>query len=255
MDIYNCYIDESGCEGFNKNSTDWFLLSAVIVNSINDRSVGEAVQEFIDEYYVAHNRTEPLSGVHWRSLSDNQKKKYISNISTKNFCQIIIAINKGKLDRAHYINHSGALYRYTFKLLIERISWYVGRRDGWAKIVCSEGTSIKINEMRAYIASEMSIRNTRIKKVLDPTKFKTSTMKKNIMLRVADACVSAYGNAFNKGSRNRRNPYYANEIAEKLYRYNGNIIKYGLKIFPLEDNISSLFDEYPFIKDWMKLKT
>lgn len=68
---YNCYIDESGCEGFDfqKGASPWFVLSAIIVKNSEDKGVGDAVDEFVYAYYKKKGRVQPKNGIHWVNLN------------------------------------------------------------------------------------------------------------------------------------------------------------------------------------------
>ena len=251
-DVYNCYIDESGCEGFDftKNTLPWFILSSVIVKKADDKNVSHALDEFIDDFYI-NGRKQPKDGVHWVKLSSTPRQIYIQKISEKPFCQIVVAAWKSKHNRMTYINHSGIFYRYIFKILVEKISWFMEDNNGWAKIICSEGTSVDIAEMRKYIAKAMIDDKNNIKPFFNPNQITSSTMGKMKMLRIADACASAYGNALNPNEKGRFRHRFANTIKDKLFCRSGSRYRYGLKILPADLEINDLLKEYPFIKNWL----
>jgi hypothetical protein len=253
--IYNCYIDESGCEGwkFQKGSMPWFLLSAIIVREDQDRDVGNSVQEFVNDYYLI-KKNNPPTNIHWIDLSGSARLSYVQHIAKKPFSQVVVAIWKEKHDRATYINRAMYLYRFAFKLLAERVSWHVDQYNGWAKIVISEGKAINLNELKRYLSGEMGKSNNSIKPVFDPRQIRESTMKKTVMLRVADACASAFGNAFNPDRKRGCRPEYANHLVEKLCRSNRShtIFTFGLKILPADLERKELICYYPFIAEWLK---
>lgn len=186
------------------------------------------------------------------SCTHKQRLSFAKIISKKPFCHIIVAAWKTKFDRMRYINKSGTFYRYVFKMLLERITWYLEKNKGSAKIVCSEGTTIDIAEIRKYIQIVMKKEKNGIKEFFNPNQITSGKMSEFRMLRVADACASAYGNALNPDRKHRCRPKYAEIISAKLFCYGRKKYSYGLKVLPSDLKPFDVIDVYPFISSWLK---
>lgn len=246
---FNCYVDESGDEGFNfgKGSSPWFIISGIVVRKDLDRSLGNSVHEFVNNFYVSR-KNNPPKDLHWMNISYYPRLSYVQHISKKDYRQVVVAIWKEGLNRARFINQPANLYRYGFKMLVERMSRYVQSQNGFMKITVSESKSVNMNKLTGYIAQELE-KDDGIRAVFDPHSIKVSTMNKTIMLRVADACTSAFGNAFNPDGKGICHSEYAAHLIPSLYRSKrGELLRYGLKIFPDNGNLANL---YPFINDWL----
>lgn len=247
---FNCYVDESGDEGFNfgKGSSPWFIISGILVRKELDRDLGNSIHEFINDFYLSA-KNNPPKNLHWMHLSYTPRLSYVQHISRKDYKQFVVALRKDRLDKAVYINQPIVLYRYGFKMLVERISRYVQTQAGWVNITISESKSINMNELRLYIAQEMQKKDG-IRAVFDPLAIKVSPMHQLYALRIADACASAFGNAFNPDFKGVYHSEYATPLIPKLYRsWKGEFLRYGLKIFPENEDLTRL---YPFIEDWLK---
>jgi len=76
------------------------------------------------------------------------------------------------------------------------------------------------------------------------------------MLCLAYAVASSFGNSINPkiAGKNKgcTSPAYCQIFLPKMYRYNGHMFKYGIKIFPSENEIIDKFKQmYPDLAHWV----
>lgn len=230
-------------------------MSGIIIKDSQVADVSACVGEFVDIYYNSQKKTPPQTP-HWKTLPTLAAKKcYIEAIAQKSFVQVVVAIWKEKLTRAALINQSAYLYRYAFNLMAQRVSWFVHENDGWVKFVCSTGKSLKLNHLRREVYTSMYSPRWDFRPVFDPSEIQQNTMGNNRTLCVADACASVYGAALNPvhGRNPSVRPQFADQITDKLYRHDGMLFSYGLKLFPTEQTvIKQMFRRYMFLKSWLK---
>ncbi len=247
--IYNCYIDESGDEGLE--SRPWFVLSAVVVDVNNEKTVKEYEGECKQKVWLDNKMPCPAS-IHWKARTYPQRKAMARILVTKPYIQIVVGIWKPKLDENSGFSDRNILFRYASKLLLERISWLVDSRHGWVNITFSNRGGFDLCELQRYISLISNSYGNQIKPVFDPMKIKVLNSSGIVMLRTADNCASTFGNAFNPDDYGGLNPECANMLQVKLYRrgYPGKLWGYGLKVFPSKVTQKMLEAEYPFIRDW-----
>src|SRR5215469_17796381 len=85
------YIDESGDEGFNfgKGSTEWFVLSAVVVRSSLDLQTVKLLDTVRATLGVA-----PKKGLHFRDLKHQQRLPYVHAIANATVCATSVLVHK-----------------------------------------------------------------------------------------------------------------------------------------------------------------
>ncbi len=232
---FNCYVDESGDEGyqFGKGSSAWFFVSAVIVNAEDDREVRGTVDELRQEIWVSRGKTPPAV-LHWYKLKHKHKIVVARKLGQQPYCQIAVGIWKKRLDRTAKIAASpDYLYRHAVRFLLERVTWYVSERKGeLGKIVFSSRSRLRKDRLQEYLQLVLDTPGAQVKPVFDVEQVSVSTPAQMRMLQIADACAGAVGNAFNPDDFANTHPYYLSLVKGNLYRRNGKLISYGLKLFP-----------------------
>ncbi len=78
---FNAYIDESGDEGFKEGSSQWFIISSVVVGRDNDQNVATAINDIKYRLWQTQT-TQPL---HWVKLDHKRKRVAISEVAKRNF--------------------------------------------------------------------------------------------------------------------------------------------------------------------------
>lgn len=99
--ILNAYIDEAGDEGFKAGSSQWFIISAVVVEQSNDRDVARVINDI--KYRLWGNVTrQPL---HWVKLRHKKKQVVIQEIQRHNFILFSVALEKKYLAPERFDSH------------------------------------------------------------------------------------------------------------------------------------------------------
>jgi Protein of unknown function (DUF3800) len=106
-------IDESGDTGkrFNRGSSPWFILAAIIV----DQDTGLDISKQILEFTISRG----LDEVHYAHDSEQIKHEFLSLAKTWNFNFQVLAIDKKKLlrQKPHALISKSALYNYVLSEL------------------------------------------------------------------------------------------------------------------------------------------
>lgn len=251
--LYKCYIDESGDESLGSAASPWFILSAVIVRAEDERCAMNYEREAIHQIWTSRGQAAP-SRIHWRDRPHSQRMRISQIIAPKPYTQIVVGVWKSRLTRPQdggLGNHS-VFYNYACKLMMERISWYVDGNNGWVDIVFSKWGSLQNTELQTYIKGALCKSNSQIRPVFDVSKIEVQPMEKLVMLRFADNCASAFGNALNPDELGNFNYYYADLLYQNLYRYGGRSspFVYGFKVFPTEVKLTDIVTAYPHIRHW-----
>ena len=253
----NAYIDESGDEGFEDGSTQWFIISSVVVDKSSDRDVARVIDNIKSRLWGDITR-QPL---HWVRLRHNQKQVVIQEISKQSFTLLSVALEKKYLvrerfdshyDRANRMKFRWAMYFYATKLLVERICKYAERQEAIVNLIFENRGSISYKDLRDYLtlmteypgpySRSPTIQRRRIKS-LEP---KNKETKK--LLQVADACSGALKDALEINRYDNVDGSYLKGLAGKFDRPGGRLWGIGLKLFPRDKK--AIHEEYTCY-DWM----
>lgn len=239
--IFNAYIDESGDEGFKTGASQWFIISAVVVNEINDREIAHVIDNIKQQLWGEITR-QPL---HWVKLRHEKKRVVISKLKECDFKLFSVALEKKYLvperfdshyDRENRMKYRWAMYFYATKLLVERVCKYVDRYDGQVNLIFENRSSISYKDLRDYLTLITSFpgpRNSRptIKReIIKSVQPHNKEVKK--LLQVADCCSGALWDALEINRFGDIEESYILGLSEKFDRVSGKLHGYGLKFFP-----------------------
>jgi len=237
---YNCYVDESGDEGFSfsvipgQGSSEWFILTGVIVRQEDDLSVSGSIDRIKGRLW-GHTPPQPgrRQALHWSSLRHEQKKAVASELRDEQFTQVSVAICKARLQTGTCIRNADALYMYATRFLLERVSWYVDDLGGTVEITFSNRSRLALDQLRRYLRQVLDSGECQIRPVFDPDGIRVRMADQVKMLQVADSCSSSLYNALAPDFYGNTETAYIRALARRLYRYRGKkVLSYGLKVFP-----------------------
>jgi len=253
----NAYIDEAGDEGFKEGSSQWFIISSVVVDKSSDRDVARVIDNIKSRLWGDVTR-QPL---HWVRLRHDQKQVVIQEISKRSFTLVSVALEKKYLVRERFNSHYDrdnrmkfrwAMYFYATRLLVERICKYAGRQGFTVNLVFENRASISYKDLRDYLTfmSEYpgpygrspTIQRRMIKSV-EPHNKETKKL-----LQVADACSGALRDALEINRYGNVDGSYLVGLADKFDRPSGRFWGIGLKVFPRSER--EIQEEYSCY-DWM----
>jgi hypothetical protein len=254
--VFNCYIDESGDEGLGSKSSPWFVLSAVIVRASDERELMNYENEAIQKVWI-DNGHNPIKRIHWRERTHSQRMGIAKILAEKPYTQTLVGVWKEKLTRTkeNGLRNRSMFYAYACKLILERISWYVDNNNGHANIIFSHWGSLQKQELQNYICGYMKTIDCQIRPVFDVSRIEVVPMNELVMLRFADNCASAFGNALNPDEYGQLNYVCASMLKNNLYKYKarkGKVWGYGVKIFPAEASQDEFLRYYNQAACWFE---
>jgi len=236
----NAYIDESGDEGFKAGSSQWFILSSIVVEQSNDINVARVINDIKYRLWGKVTR-EPL---HWVKLRHEKKRIVIQEITKHDFVLFSVAFEKKYLaperfdsyyDRANRMRFRWAMYFYATRLLVERLCKYAQRQDASVNLTFENRSSISYRELHDYLTL-MTVypgpygSPTIQRKTIKSLEAKSKETRK--LLQVADACSGALYDALELNQYGDIEESYLLGLADKFYRLNGRLWGIGLKLFP-----------------------
>lgn len=239
--ILNAYIDEAGDEGFKPGASQWFIISAVVVQQANDRAFASVINKI--KYRLWGNITR--QPIHWVRLRHEKKRVVIHEICQHEFTLFAVALEKKYLVRERFDSHYDrenrmkfrwAMYFYATKLLVERICKYAERQGARVNLIFENRSSISYRDLRDYLTfmtdypGPYSRRPTIPRRMIKSVEPHNKEVKK--LLQVADVCSGALKDALEINQYGDIEESYIMGLAEKFDRSGGKLWGYGLKLFP-----------------------
>ena len=140
------YIDESGDDGLKRvrpkdptGSSEWFVLSAVVVQAKNERAVGRWQRQIVEKF----NRTR-RKDIHYRDLTDTKKVIACQEMAVAPLRCFVVMSNKKNIERYRNVRcyqEKNYLYWWITRLLLERVTRFCAK---WSKTVYQEARPIKM---------------------------------------------------------------------------------------------------------------
>ncbi len=249
----NAYIDESGDEGFKTGSSQWFVISSVVVDKNNDTETARVVNDIKARLWGNVTR-QPL---HWVKLKHEKKQVVIQEIVKKDFVLFAVALEKKYLkrerfdaqyDRQNRMQCRWEMYFYATGLLVERICKYAERQSATVNLIFENRSSISYVDLHDYLTfmSDYAGRPTISRRMIKSVEAHNKEARK--LLQVADACSGALYNALNINRFGNVDESYILYLKDKFDRWGGRLWGYGLKLFPRA--ASKVQEEYD-VYGWM----
>lgn len=239
------YIDESGDEGFffDKGSSQWFVLSAVITRKASDRKTVKLVDHIRSTVFNRSDK-EPL---HFRRLKHEHRAPFIDTIAKADLKVVTVAIHKPSILEREKFMEKYRLYFYAVRLLLERASWYCRDHktpsiggDGSARISFSNRGGMSYTELRRYLKvlqQRTEIDAVQIDwNVIKPQQIAAYSSSKRLGLQIADAVASGFFYGVNVNTYGFVEDRYARMLKPVVYAHKGIYKGYGLKLWPREAN-------------------
>lgn len=248
--FFNCYIDESGDEGIETGGSRWFILCALIVAEEADLQTSAMVSRVKKKF--GHDDKFILQ---WRKIKKHGQKLYIcQEYQTEQWTFTCVATDKTHpfIKKAPSRNVKYALYFYSARLLLERLSWYA-RDNGNRKAlpIFEYRSNISYDGMRDYF---LRLRGWMPQlpiswKNLEYRNFKIVPKKQSRLLQASDNICGAVYDGLEYDGYGNVEPRYVLSYADRFYRRKNNLFSYGLKF--LHANVRTLADlqkEYNWLK-------
>ena len=230
-------IDESGQRARTARSSDHFTLSAVIYRDTRQPYVTELL-----ETIRADLGRQPGQRLHWEAIKTHgQRLQATDRIGGATYLKVIsVVVSKRLLPPV--MPHEHRSYMFTFRLLLERLSWLAEDHRTTLGYTLSHVRRFPMAKLREYEHKLRDLGNqTTIKwDYLDPHGGRLENDKKVEELQLADIVASSTQNAFEPDAFGHTENHYLLQLAPRLYRHpdpRRSITSYGLKMHPWNDAV------------------
>lgn len=219
------YIDEAGDLGINRG-TQWFVLSAVIVDKDAETSIRQKMAAIKSELN--------LNEIHFRNLRNYEQRCYtVSHLNTCEFDLINIVVDTTKLN-LNRTDRNGSpsivSYNYCCRLLLERVSWLLRDTDRTGDIVLSSRGTSRDNELIQYIKEKLlNYDFNEVANCFD--KIKAKSASEWDLLQLADVCATSIFYYHEINRYGFITPCYCYRLKNHVYQRNRNVDSYGMKYY------------------------
>lgn len=235
------YIDESGDEGFNfgHGSSEWFVIAAAITRKKSDL---ETVK-LVDEVRELLNKP-PKKPLHFRDLKHEHKVVFLDRIAKARIRAVTFMVHKPSIKEPETFQERYRLYFYAVRFLFERVSWFCrdNRKvdddgDGGAEIIFSNRSGMSYDELKEYL-TKLKVKSDLIDdiridwSVIREERIAAYTSGKRMGLQIADAVASGFFKAIEISRLGFTEDRYVRMMKPIVYRHEGNVLGYGIKIWP-----------------------
>jgi hypothetical protein len=235
--VYYIYIDESGDRGMKPSSSEYFVVSALVVRDLVELR-GELAR------IRAEMGRPPGSPLHFRKMAHMSKLKVTREIGSSPHVAAVASVimckrhikDESKAGGAAFISIPDPMYLFALRMVWERLSWYV--RDngaGSSKVIFSQVKHFQIEKVNEYRARLENIKT----KIHWPSfaghEFQMRGMEEVELLQLADSCASGIASAIEPTRHGDIEDHYLRNISPKLYRRTRSdcpLTTYGLRVFP-----------------------
>ena len=233
--LWRVYIDESGDRGINGSSSRHFVVSAVIVQD----PLEVKLRAELAALRAALGR-DPTHTLHFQKFSHSERLKAVQDVAQASVAAIstVILCKQGfnqplPAGGMAYITNPDPMYLWAIRLLLERVSWYIRDAGGGNAIVTfAHVRHFKAEKLHNYRGALENSPTQIYWPAFAGHKFKIDHPNRIELLQLADTAASAVFRAIEPDKYGNIEPRYLTELVPKMYRRNGNLTSYGLKVFP-----------------------
>lgn len=231
---YTAYIDESGQRSRGGKSSPHFVMSALVVPDEKLSSASDFLMALKRDL-----RRQPGDVLHWKNYPAHADRLHASKSLASRadlFRVSSVVVCKEFLNPSPATFGHDAAYLYTFRFLLERLSWLVRAHDGELNYVLGHVVRFRTEQLREY---EARLRAMGPNKCQIDWNFVThkggriDQPSRVDMLQLADVVASAHGAAFNPDAYGNTESRYVETLAPLIYCPKGKAITaYGMKMHP-----------------------
>jgi len=227
MTEFYAYIDESGDEGTGGKGTKWFVVSALIASQEEATALGYTYHRIKQRINLGSDKI-----LHWSELSHLRKKAVIQEVATHRFsvCSVLVDTQHPDIINTKPKLAGRRLYFYTFRRLVERITWYSDDNGCKVRLYPENKAGIRYDELNGYLSYIQSQPDCEIRKgcILGVN---PKAKSQSNLLQLADCVCGAVQNAveFKYGVIEDS---YLLSLQDKLCRRGGKVFGYGIKFMP-----------------------
>lgn len=237
----HAFIDESGHRAARtKGASAHFVMSAAIIPDEHLADAAAALARLRPEI----NRN-PGDVLHWNKIKQHSQRLHVAQtIGGLNWLTVSTVVAcKEHLPDVGFDDDMG--YLYTLRYLLERLSWCARDRQRTLDCTLSHVVRLKLAKLRSYEAALRALPDCNIAwGWLNSAGVKVDQPSRVELLQYGDLTASATAAAFELDDYQNTEQRYLQEIAPRLYRRNGNLMSYGLKMHPWSDSTRAA---YPWV--------
>ena len=226
MEMY-AYIYESGDEGTGGKGTKWFIITALIANQEEATALGYTYHRIKQRINLGADKV-----LHWSELNHPRKKAVAEELANNDFsiCSVLVDTQHQDTVNTSPKLKGRRLYFYTFRRLVERITWYCDDKGCKVRLYPENKGGIKYEELNGYLEYIQSQPDCEIRAgcILS---VKPKAKSQSNLIQLADCVCGAVYDAVEHKYGVIEDSYLL-MLKNKLYRRSGKVFGYGLKFMP-----------------------
>ena len=231
--MLHAYIDESGGRAVTAKSSDYFVLSAVIV----DDALGQAAKDLLATKRADLGR-RPGDTLSWKNIRTHSQRLHAAKLLGSSALTIsTVVVCKRHLPGP--LPTEDHAYLYTVRFLLERLSWYARDHGTTIRYTLAMIVRFKLAQLRAYEQTLKGRDDCNIAWAHIDGPGRIDQPNRLEELQLADLAASATAPAFEADAFGNTERRYLAELAPRLYRrgHSANALtSYGLKMHPWHDH-------------------
>lgn len=226
------YIDEAGDRSHSARSSSHFLLSAVVM----DAAGRVAADSFLPGLKQSIGR-QPHQVLHWRNIKKHSQRLHVAQeLGKQGFLTVSsVLVCKRQFPPGVKILDEDTAYLYTFRFLLERLSWLARDSGNLLDYTLAHIVRFKLSTLRRYEAALRAMPGCQVEWGVIPRGGHISTPRDRVELQLADLAASATYKAFEPDQYGNTEQRYLRAFASRLYRRGSatnSLTSYGLKLHP-----------------------
>ncbi len=233
------YIDESGDRSHSHKARDHFIMGAVAAQEQDRASVTRLLVDL-----RAHLHRRPTDVLHWANIRSHPQRLYIAQtLGVAEFLTVSsVIVCKRQFPREDAILDEDRAYLYTFRYLLERLSWLARAHRTELDYTLSHIVRFKLDKLRKYEAVLRQEAGCQIDWRFVARPGKIDQPGRIEELQLADLATSAIAAAFEPDDFHNTEQRYLHCIAPRLYRHPGGALtSYGLKVHPWNETTRAAY--------------
>ena len=174
---------------------------------------------------------DPLS---WKNIKGHAPRLHVAkSLAAAPFLTISsVVVLKRQFPAGDQIHREDVAYLYTLRYLLERPSWIGRDQGGPVDFTLAHIIRFQIAKLRSYEQILHADAACQIVWASIAGPGQIDQPNRNEFLQLADLAASATAAAFEPDGFGNTETRYLEELAPRLYRRNGNLTSYGLKMHP-----------------------
>ena len=226
-------MDESGDEGTGGKGTRWFVITALITSQEEATALGYTYHRIKQRINLGADKV-----LHWSELNHPRKKAVAEELANNDLsiCSVLVDTQHQDIVNTSPKLKGRRLYFYTFRRLVERVTWYCDDKGCKVRLYPENKGGIKYEELNGYLDYIQSQPDCEIRKgcilgVKPKAKFQSN------LIQLADCVCGAVYDAVEYKKYDVLEDSYLLMLKDKLYRRDSKLFGYGIKFMPHKNKL------------------